>query len=1343
MLKSRNYIIVFICCILLLPAAGFAAGDKDYPVEILLEEGKFFYNKKGIRRYIFKRKYRVLTQKGVNEWNYVNASWHSWYQKKPEIKVKVTSPKGTVRYLDPKTLGEVAARQKSRLIYTDTRTIRGPMPAIEIGSIVEETYIQQDTIAFFKAGSRQWYTIGRNIPIKHAKLYIDLPSSVPFKYKLYNLNSKPEVKRKNGRVSYSFDKRNVPGMEYPPLYRPPGSSHWPSVEFSTVPDWNKVARIYNSIVKQQLKDDSRVNSLVSGAARGKSKNIELIKKLVKRMHGEVRYTGLEFGDASIIPRSPNKVLERRYGDCKEKSALLVAMLRKVGIKAHIVLLNAGFGSDVSKDMPGIEFFNHAIVYVPAPYRLWIDPTAEFTAVGELPLPDQERYALIIDPKTRSLVRTPGRRSRQNRVTLTRDVFLSQLGKSSIKETMEATGPFASSLRSYYDEQGHKNINKIFSNYVEKKLYSQNYKNFRYTDPYDFSKIFSYTLTATGSRIGYTSVEDAEIELPIGFIITKFPNHLMNFSGYDGENESDDSYWKKRKTDLLLPVPHTSELIYNIHIPPGFESVNLPDNETVRIGDSVIRKSFNKKGSLIVAAFKMDTGRGRYTPDQLKKLRKELYRIGSNSMITLKFVSSGFRLVEQGKVGESVKFYKKLIARYPKEQGNYIRLGNILLAAGFKDSSVYYLRKAIELDKKSIEAYMALGWAYLHDPFGRQFTGSIEREKAMKVYAEVTRLDPGIGNAWRNLAVLSEYDSDGNRFSPNSDIKKAVVYYEKYRKKLKRHDLDYNYIRALYRIGAYSSILKLKKQTFATNESWAIYLAALTIKQGLPPLWTSLDSISSNKENREKILEMTAYNLASIRYYKQSSEILLRLSKFSRNTIEFQSRAGFLANLKRWEEVPVHENKPEEVVFKLMKLIYLDEINKKNLGQVYSKTVLVENNLERLEKRYKKIRKNFVRRTSKEGRLHTAVFDALYTNMKFKVSGNDSLGYRVVVTTDLMKKKVYSIYYIVKEKEGFRLIDDSSENFPSRVGFLALSHCGKGNYALASEVLDWMLEYKKDGFRSGLEGHPFFHVWERSTKEKEKIKLASFLLLARYPEFGNKLVKARENFSGKKDLLQIDRALLVHYLAGDNYPESLAVLERILKPGETSPLMLETYLHLLGKTNKNMDTLAASCRKLLKENPDKIEYIYLYSMITIEDGKLKEAEQILEDAHRKNLGNAQTYNLMAWLGLFTGKSPEKLLDLSVKSNRLSDFSAHSMLHTLATIYAEQGKVSEAKQVVSRMLANRGESTITESDHYIFGRNAETLGLPVVARQHYAKIKPDKDTKQLTVYELAARRLKLLK
>jgi transglutaminase-like putative cysteine protease len=61
---------------------------------------------------------------------------------------------------------------------------------------------------------------------------------------------------------------------------------------------------------------------------------ERITATLKFVQDEIRYLSLESGIGAYKPFSPNKVLQQRFGECKDKSWLMVAMLRNMGIKAY-------------------------------------------------------------------------------------------------------------------------------------------------------------------------------------------------------------------------------------------------------------------------------------------------------------------------------------------------------------------------------------------------------------------------------------------------------------------------------------------------------------------------------------------------------------------------------------------------------------------------------------------------------------------------------------------------------------------------------------------------------------------------------------------------------------------------------------------------------------------------------------------------------------------------------------------------------------------------------------------------------------------------------------------------
>ena len=79
--------------------------------------------------------------------------------------------------------------------------------------------------------------------------------------------------------------------------------------------------------------------------------------------------GLEFGIHGYKPYKVTQVLARRFGDCKDKASLLIALLREVGVDAELVLVRTRRGGRLDPEPASLAVFDHAIVYVPKLDRL--------------------------------------------------------------------------------------------------------------------------------------------------------------------------------------------------------------------------------------------------------------------------------------------------------------------------------------------------------------------------------------------------------------------------------------------------------------------------------------------------------------------------------------------------------------------------------------------------------------------------------------------------------------------------------------------------------------------------------------------------------------------------------------------------------------------------------------------------------------------------------------------------------------------------------------------------------------------------------------------------------------
>jgi lipoprotein NlpI/transglutaminase-like putative cysteine protease len=90
---------------------------------------------------------------------------------------------------------------------------------------------------------------------------------------------------------------------------------------------------------------------------------------------EVRYFGTELGTSSHRPASPEKVIQQRFGDCKDKVALLLALLRRMEIAGEPVLVSASLRSKVASALPTPLAFDHVIARVTVgDQTYWLDAT---------------------------------------------------------------------------------------------------------------------------------------------------------------------------------------------------------------------------------------------------------------------------------------------------------------------------------------------------------------------------------------------------------------------------------------------------------------------------------------------------------------------------------------------------------------------------------------------------------------------------------------------------------------------------------------------------------------------------------------------------------------------------------------------------------------------------------------------------------------------------------------------------------------------------------------------------------------------------------------------------------
>jgi tetratricopeptide (TPR) repeat protein/transglutaminase-like putative cysteine protease len=179
----------------------------------------------------------------------------------------------------------------------------------------------------------------------------------------------------------------------------------PSVEVSTLEGWDDYVRWERALLVDVFHSNAQLDALVDKLTKDVKSPREQLDKLFHYAAQEVRYQqDYETTIAGVRPHAAPSVIERGYGDCKDKAVLLIQMAQRLGLRLRLALVRTMHVGHLRKDVPSQQF-NHAIVYVPAqadieqPY--FMDPTVDGLDIGNLRSDDQGTTSLVIDPTSGS------------------------------------------------------------------------------------------------------------------------------------------------------------------------------------------------------------------------------------------------------------------------------------------------------------------------------------------------------------------------------------------------------------------------------------------------------------------------------------------------------------------------------------------------------------------------------------------------------------------------------------------------------------------------------------------------------------------------------------------------------------------------------------------------------------------------------------------------------------------------------------------------------------------------------------------------------------------------------
>ncbi len=348
---------------------------------------------------------KALNERGVESVAHVEIRFDPSYQ---ALSLHTIQVRRGARIIPKLASASVKVLQREQeleyLIYDGSKTANVFLDDIRVGDIVEYAYSVRGSNPVF--GDRQFgsFELQWRVPVHHLHTRLLWPKGRELHLSSRNNRIEALATDRGTHTEHVWETKEVPALvvesDTPNWFDP-----YPSVQWGEFKDWQSVARWAVPYYRVPARLSPALQAEVDRIAMAHSAPQDRLLAALNLVQREIRYLGVEIGPGSHAPSLPHQVLERRFGDCKDKSLLTMTLLQALGIEAHAALVHTSLRRGIRDLQPTPYAFNHVLVRAQLEGKAyWIDPTRapQKGDLAHLFQPDYEA-ALVIDESTQALV----------------------------------------------------------------------------------------------------------------------------------------------------------------------------------------------------------------------------------------------------------------------------------------------------------------------------------------------------------------------------------------------------------------------------------------------------------------------------------------------------------------------------------------------------------------------------------------------------------------------------------------------------------------------------------------------------------------------------------------------------------------------------------------------------------------------------------------------------------------------------------------------------------------------------------------------------------------------------
>lgn len=393
---------------------------------------------------VFTQRFKILTQSAIASISQQKLTFVEHVQTLDTIEAYTAKADGRRIPVTAKNILTLdAAPEQPGTYFRDLKQRTIIFPDVGVGDTLVMTHKRENAKGTVFRQFIESQQFPRSLAYTSAKITVEAPSSIGLRVKAVGKGVAETVEESAGT------QRNTIVIT-PDSYAPEEAGavaaldRDPAVLISTYSSYEELGSNYGRAALPKAGVTPGIAALANEITKGITDKKAQAIAIDAWMKKNIRYVAVYLSSGRIIPNDAATVLKNKFGDCKDKTTLMLALLSVKGIAAEPALINLG-NAYTLPEPPTFAALNHVILYLPE-FNLYDDPTANRAAFGVLAFESYDKPVVRVSASGAKLARTPAMKSDDHTAHARTTINIAADGTVTGQTEEVNTGALATALR---------------------------------------------------------------------------------------------------------------------------------------------------------------------------------------------------------------------------------------------------------------------------------------------------------------------------------------------------------------------------------------------------------------------------------------------------------------------------------------------------------------------------------------------------------------------------------------------------------------------------------------------------------------------------------------------------------------------------------------------------------------------------------------------------------------------------------------------------------------------------------------------------------------------------------